>query len=389
VTSLVEAVHEAVLAVPCVRRSALHAPVAAMTRLVYRAVDGITRVTGGGVDALLWALAPRSHEAPATDRREILLAALNGVLGDHLEARDNPLALRMCVRHEGTMLAADPPALRSTSPRLGGRLMLLVHGLCVGPGVWARDGQEHAATLAGALGFTPLHLHYNSGLHISTNGRALAELLDRLVDAWPVPVRELVIIGHSMGGLVARSALHYGASGRLAWRDLPITVIFLGTPHHGAPLERYGHGVDRMLRLSGFTAPFERLGRMRSAGITDLRHGSVLDEDWEGACRFAHAHDTRRVVPLPADVRCFAIAGSLGRRTDGDRTRLVGDGLVPVASALGHHRDPDRTLRLEPSHQWVAGGTHHFDLVRDPAVFRKIGRWLGGTGSGRGAVRLG
>jgi hypothetical protein len=182
-----------------------------------------------------------------------------------------------------------------------------------------------------------------------------------------------------MGGLVARGALHYGLSGGMDWRDVPITVIFLGTPHHGAPLEQHGHGVDRLLRLSGFTAPFERLGRLRSAGITDLRHGNVLDEDWEGACRFAHAHDTRRFLPLPRDVRAFAIAGSLGHRTARGRARLVGDGLVPVASALGHHRDPGRTLALPASHEWVAHGTHHLDLVSDPAVHRRIRRWLRST----------
>jgi hypothetical protein len=367
----------------------VHVPLSAITGLVYRSIRGVTKAAGTGVDLLLGALAPLTREAPSTAARDAMLAVLNGVVGDHLAATDNPLALRMCVRHDGAWLEPDPGTLRAIEPRPGGRLMLLVHGLCMSPAQWARGGEDRAAALARALGYTPLHLQYNTGLHVSINGRALAELLDALVRAWPVPVEELAIVGHSMGGLVARSALHYGSSGGHAWRETPLTVVFLGTPHHGAPLERHGHVVHRLLGVSDFTAPLGRLGRMRSAGITDLRHGSVLDEDWDGRCRFVHAHDTRSFVPLPPDVRGFAIAGSFGRRDVHGVARLVGDGLVPVASALGHHREPSRDLSLAPSHQWVARGTGHLDLVSSPAVFRKIHHWLrpGASGATDSAAR--
>jgi hypothetical protein len=375
VTTLVESVHQTVLELPFLRSHPLHVPVEAITRLVYRSVRGLTRAAGSAVDGLLGAFAPLFGEAPPAAGRDAILAVLNGVIGDHLAATDNPLALPMCVRLDGTALS-DSTTRRIAGPRPGGKLMLLVHGLCTGPAVWARGGQDRASACARALGYTPLHLQYNSGLHVSVNGRALADLLEELVHAWPVPVEELAIVGHSMGGLVARSALHYGSLGSRVWRDVRITLVFLGTPHHGAPLERHGHGLERLLALSGVTAAFARVGRMRSAGITDLRHGNVLDEDWDGHCRFAHAHDTRSFVPLPPDVRGFAIAGSLGHRSIRGSTRLLGDGLVPVASALGHHDEPSRRLSLPPSHQWVARGTRHVDLVSDPAVFRKIRTWL-------------
>jgi hypothetical protein len=376
VTRLVEEVHETVLDVPWVRRNPLQAPIFAITRLVYGSIRGATQAVGTGLDGLLGALAPLVETPPPTAARDATVAALNGVIGDHLAASHNPLAVPMLVQSLGVCLPVDAKTLRACEPPLGSRLMLLVHGLCTGPAVWTRGGDDRAAALARALGYSPLHLQYNSGLHVSTNGRALSELLEGLLQAWPAPLEEVAIIGHSLGGLVARSALHYGAAARHAWRSTRLTMVFLGTPHHGAPLERQGHGVERILRLSGFSAPFARLGRMRSAGITDLRHGNVLDEDWDGHCRFAHAHDTRRFLPLPPDVRGFAIAGSLGGHKRSPGTRLLGDGLVPVASALGDHRDPSRRLSLPTSHQWVAHGTSHLNLVSDPAVFQRIRQWL-------------
>jgi hypothetical protein len=376
VTSIVEAVHQTVLDVPLLRGVPLRDPVVTTTRFVYRGIRGITHAMGSFVDVLLGAPASLD-DGPSTAARDATLAVLNGLVGDYLQATGHPFALPMRVQHNGDWLPPDNGALRAVEPRVGGRLMLLVHGLCMGPAQWTRGGQDRAADLARALGYTPLHLQYNSGLHVSINGRALAELLDALVQAWPVPLEEIAIIGHSMGGLVARSALHYGSSAGHRWRNTRVTVIFLGTPHHGAPLERFGHDLHRVLGMSGFTAPFARLCRMRSAGITDLRHGSVLDEDWHGRCRFADArHEVRRFTLLPRDVRAFAVAGSRSHGPVRDGGRLAGDGLVPVASALGHHADPSRALALAPLQQWVAHGTGHQDLVSNPAVFRRIDEWL-------------
>ena len=121
----------------------------------------------------------------------------------------------------------------------------------------------------------PVYLHYNSGRHVSENGREFAALLEQLVAGWPVPVDELVIVGHSMGGLVARSACHHAEAQGQAWLASLTKLVCLGTPHHGAPLERGGRWVDVLLGLSPYVAPFARLGKARSAGITDLRFGNL------------------------------------------------------------------------------------------------------------------
>jgi pimeloyl-ACP methyl ester carboxylesterase len=204
----------------------------------------------------------------------------------------------------------------------------------------------------------------------------LAELLEALIAAWPVRVEGLVLIGHSTGGLVARSAHHCATAAGHVWPAVLRAMVFLGTPHHGAPLERGGHWVDVLLGATPYTAPFSQLGRVRSAGITDLRHGNVREEDWRGRDRFARAHDPREPLPLPAGVDCYAVAATTMRKRDKESGPLGGDGLVPVVSALGRHRDPRFALAFAPSCQWIVYGTGHLELLSSAAVYAQVRDWL-------------
>jgi pimeloyl-ACP methyl ester carboxylesterase len=367
VTALVEAVHMNLLdkagGAPGVR------PVAGVTRLVYRAIKAVGQVAGGGIDAALGRLAPALGEQGGWPARDALVAVLNGVLGDRLEETHNPLAISMALRRAGVPLAM-PPAQPS------GRIVVLAHGLCMNDLQWERNGVDHGATLERERGYTALYLHYNSGLHVSLNGRAFAQQLEALVRDWPVPVEQLAIVGHSMGGLVARSACHYGAQEGHCWPALLQKMVFLGTPHHGAPLERGGHWLHVVTDLNTYSAPFARLARIRSAGITDLRHGSLLDDDWRDKDRFAHEAALPLPVPLPASVECFAVAGSIFKRSGDMADRLAGDGLVPVASALGHHPDPARQLWFAPANQAVVRHTSHLGLLSSPEVQAHLLAWL-------------
>jgi pimeloyl-ACP methyl ester carboxylesterase len=231
--------------------------------------------------------------------------------------------------------------------------------------------------LASELGYSPVYLRYNSGLHISTNGRALATRLEQLLDNWPVPLDELSIVAHSMGGLVSRSANHYAVQQGLRWPERLKSMIFLGTPHHGAPLEKAGNGMDMLLSSTPYTRPFAALGRIRSAGITDLRYGYIVDEDWHGRDRFKWRPDRREAVPLPEGVACHAVAGALAAGNTYLANRLAGDGLVPVRSALGLHSDAQKNLSFSPSSQWVAHQVNHLGLLDSPKVTRKLLDWLG------------
>jgi pimeloyl-ACP methyl ester carboxylesterase len=379
VTNIVEDMHRVISRVSPIVGKAKHGKTRGITGFVYKSVRGVTRVVGVGLDAALSQLAPlltpAINKRIGLEKREALLAALNGVLGDYLVDTGNPLAIPMRFRHNGKALTLSKDLLTTALPNANGKLLVLVHGLCMNDLQWSRDGHDHGATLARELGYTPIYLHYNSGLHISTNGRELAGLMETLVREWPVPITELVIIGHSMGGLVARSACHYAKQAKHTWPKPLRKMIFLGTPHHGAPLERAGNWVDILLGISPYSAPLARLGMIRSAGITDLRYGNLLDEDWQTPTRKS-ARDARTFVPLPKTVKCFAIAATKQPGPGGAGRRLTGDGLVPVASALGQHQDPALSLPIPQARQHLAYSTNHFDLLSRPEIYNQIQHWL-------------
>jgi hypothetical protein len=344
----------------------------------HEAAPDITQLGGGSAEALLGWLAPAlaasdPRQSPRPER-EAVVAALNGVLGDHLAATDSPLAIAMAFRHAGQPLPLERYALRAQRAGATPRLLVLLHGLCMNDLQWQRADHHHGEALARESGYTPVHLHYNSGLSVSTNGRILAQLMERLYDAWPVPIERLAMLGHGMGGLVARSAIHHGAliqRGGLRWPARVNDLICLGTPHQGAPLERVGQGVDLLLSATPYAAPLARLGKMRSAGINDLRLGNVVS---------APAGDSgmHRCAPvsLPDRTRCFAIAASVAPAADNPKARLPGDGLVPVASALGLHHEPERRLAFAPERQAVVFGTGHLDLLASTEVSGLLRRWL-------------
>jgi pimeloyl-ACP methyl ester carboxylesterase len=373
ITALVEKMHFTIASGPTVLGQPLAVPARLATKPVYASIQGITRFVGASLDVALAQLAPLIKASAVGAQRDVVLALVNGVLGDYLQATANPLAIEMQLRFGGTNVELAPDALRKAIPTPTSKIVVLIHGSCMTDAQFTRAGHDHGAALARDLGYTPLYLFYNSGLHISTNGRALAAIVEQLVAAWPVAVDELVLLGHSMGGLVARSACHVAAQQGHSWRDRLRALITLGTPHHGAPLERGGNWIDRLLDLSPYTAPLGALGRIRSAGVTDLRFGNVLDEHWHGRDRFAHGADPRCACPLPDGIRCYAIAGTLSAETG---PRLRSDGMVPVESALGVHERAELHLPFPEAGQWIALGTGHIDLLGAPAVYEKIRDWL-------------
>jgi len=346
--------------------------------LVYRAVRAVARASGWTAEAALLPVARlvrEARDAPTPRAREALVAVLNGVLGDGLAATGNPLATEMRVRRGAASLDLTPDALAAALPHASGDVLVLVHGLCMNSLQWEADGHDHGAELERDAGLTAVSLNYNTGLHISTNGRAFSDLLDELLDAWPVPVRSLSFLCHSMGGLVARSACLAAEEDGRTWPRRLRRIVFLGTPHHGSPVERGGNRIDQLLQRTRYTAPFARLGHLRSAGITDLRYGLLRDEDWRWRDRFEARPDRRRPAPLPAGVEAFAMAATAGRRAGGALGRVLGDGLVPVASAHGHHADPTQALAFATDRLHVATGLHHFDLL-GPEVYPTVLRWL-------------
>ncbi len=338
-------------------------------RIAYQRVRATARLVGTGIDDAL-ALLP-SHwgqTSGLSPRRDAMLAVLNGVMGDHLVATGNPLAVSTALRMNGCALPLGQQTWPSTLVSPSSRLLVQVHGLCMNDLQWRHRGHDHGENLAAEHGYTPVNLHYNSGMSIASNGRAFSTLLQQLVDGWPVPVERFAIITHSMGGLVARAAILDATRHSLPWVQQLDQIVFLGTPHHGAPLERAGTLLQTALGLTPWTAPFVRLGDARSAGIQDLRHGTIDD---------AHTRDSPASQRLPAGIRAYAVAASTQAATAARAGRMLrGDGLVPVASALGEHRDPRLALNIPSSRKRLVERTGHLDLLSRPEVYRHLRRWL-------------
>jgi pimeloyl-ACP methyl ester carboxylesterase len=301
-------------------------------------VYGSVRVALGVLPRGAGAVLARADGAALTEspRASLALAALNGAIGDALERDRSALALSMTLRHRGVEVDPDAPTVDATA-----RVAVFVHGLGETDAAWRlranRDNPWYGERLRRDLGYTPLAVRYNTGRSISDNGRDLARLLERLFAGWTVPVTEIVLVGHSMGGLVARSACHHGGE----WTDLLRYVVCLGSPHRGAPLAKGAHLLGWALQHAPETRPFARIVDGRSQGIKDLRHGVN--------------------VPLLPNARLYFVAATLsGRRGD-----PLGDLLVRYPSASGAGSD-GRHL----------GGLTHFHLLNDPAVYEQLRDWL-------------
>ncbi|MBK7536875.1 MAG: alpha/beta hydrolase [Myxococcales bacterium] len=373
VTDVVRDMHRAIGSGPRVLGQPLKGPVHAVTAVSYGAVRAVTSLVGAALERAIDALAPWLGSSEPGPQREAATAVLCGVVGDLLHDTGNPLAIAPALRSGGRALTLERAALEEQFPQASSKLLVLVHGSSMNDLQWNRRGHDHGEALARELGCTPIYLHYNSGRHVSDNGQLFSQLLQELVTAWPKPVDELLLLGHSMGGLVARSACHAAESAGHSWRPKLRALVCLGTPHHGAPLERGGHWVDVLLGAFAHSAPLARLGKIRSAGVTDLRHGNVIESHWRGRDRFAPARDLRLPVPLPAGVSCYAIAARLASARTAP---VVGDGLVPVDSALGRHPRAELTLAFPEEQRWICEDADHLDLLDHPEVYARLRQWL-------------
>jgi pimeloyl-ACP methyl ester carboxylesterase len=342
---------------------------------VYGALRGTTGLFGRGVDV---ALRYRSAEGPplsVTPGGSLVLGAIQGLRGDALEAEGSPLAQPMAVRAHGRAVPAQPEALAAAFPAGTPRLAVFLHGLMETERSWRLGGAPtYGERLRRDFDWTPVEVRYNSGLRISENGRQLAEQLDALFAAWPVEVEQIALIGHSMGGLVARSACFQADEDGAAWVRRVRHVVSLGTPHMGAPLEQIVHYASAALHAVPETRPIARFLRRRSAGIRDLRRGSLVDEDWQGRDPDALRAAACREIPLLEGAEHCFVSATVTRSPKHPVGRLVGDLLVLVPSASGRSRT--RRIPFSDEHGMHVGEATHFALLNHPAVYARLREWL-------------
>ncbi len=306
------------------------------------------------------------------------LGVLNGTVGHYLHSAKNPLDLGMKIRFGAGYLPDEPEELARSLRTARPRVALFLHGLSATEWSWCFDGATYygdpgasfGALLERDLGYTPLYLRYNSGRHVSENGRELAALLERVVDALPAPVEEVLLVGHSMGGLVARSACHYASLENRSWVSHVKRVFSIGTPHRGAPLEKLGALVTAT--LGAIDAPGTRIPARilagRSSGMKDVRGGALVDEDWLG--RDLDCFDTPQMtaIPLLPNARYYFICATVTRDPAHPLGQLVGDLLVRVPSASGT-RAEGHTFPIEVH---THGGLLHHQLQNHPAVYEQL-----------------
>jgi pimeloyl-ACP methyl ester carboxylesterase len=300
---------------------------------VYAMVRGGGRLVGDGVAAAVRVRGVGPRVLSDDPRGRFVRGALNGVWGDRLHASGSALATEMTIVPAVDAATATP------------FVVVLVHGLCETEAAWSLRARERGGTYAtrvlAPLGATPVTVRYNTGRAIADNGRSLAALLDELVATWPVAVQRLVLVGHSMGGLVIRAAAAHGG----AWVQRVESTVALGTPHRGAPLAQAARLASRALALVPESRPFGAVLDARSAGIRDLERGLPGD-----------------VLP---DARHLAVAATLTADPAHPLGRLAGDLLVLASSAHGAR-----------AHLVHVGGSDHFDLLNAPALDGLLEEWL-------------
>jgi pimeloyl-ACP methyl ester carboxylesterase len=348
----------------------IHDLVAQGTYLAVRGA-GVAAGTVGGQAGYL--LAAGGEPAGQGTAGNLALAALNAVAGDRLGAGLTPLGIRMAVRVEGRDLELTAREIGRAFPGAAPKMAVFVHGLAESDDSWRRRASQCAPygdRLQAEFGYTPVYVRYNTGKHVSDSGHDLARLLDELTAAWPLPAEEILLVGHSMGGLVIRSACHYGLEASAAWTERIRHVFYLGSPHLGAPLARAAGTAGWALAKMPETRPFATLAA-GPASVRDLRHGYVLQDDWAGCDQDSCLADHRTAAPLLAGANHYVISATVTADHASPVGAVVGDLLVQPASAHGR-RGPAQHIPFPVELARGLGGMHHFDLLHHPDVWRAM-----------------
>jgi pimeloyl-ACP methyl ester carboxylesterase len=309
-----------------------------------------------------------------------LEAAINGFYGDYITKRQSRLDLGMSIRHHGRRLSMSRESIAAALPDVTPKICVLVHALATTEWLWSLSSERHygrpdvtfGTRLQSDLGFTPVYVRYNTGRHISENGRSLAELLTALADVYPGPIEEIALVGHSMGGLVARSAAHYAREQAEPWIERLRHVGCIGSPHLGAPLEKGTNLLTwalRRLDAAGADVPAALLDA-RSAGIKDLRYGYTVDEEWLGRDPDQVFADARRNVPLVDGVGYYFLAATISRDFTHPIGQLLGDLLVRLPSASGEAPEPAKRIPFRSGA--VFTGMHHLHLANHPHIYEAL-----------------
>lgn len=322
-----------------------------LTGFIYRSIRATTRLSYRSINFALSRFTPLLPDILLAKRRDHWVAVLNGIIGDHLAATDNPLALEMTLVYQDQEISIQQAAILWSNPNV--KPLLLIHGLCLNAQSWQQKDHNHGQALADSGQYLPIYLNYNSGLAIADNGRKLAQLMSELHTLMGEQ-QKINVLAFSMGGLIVRSALQMAEKDQNSWPQRIEKLVFLGTPHQGALLEKTGHLMEYILKISPYSAPFVQITQIRSQGIKDLRQGRI--------------HDDGQSVRLPRHIKSYAIAGT-AKDDKAPHKKMLGDGLVTVNSALGRHPKKSRHTGIPKKHQFTVFHVSHLGLLSSKEVY--------------------
>ena len=152
ITSLVEAMHRGIKR-PLSRNDDAGTGLAALPDWSTACV-GYHRGVGFGVDAALKLLAPALRDVADVRGRDSVQSIINGAMGDYLQRSGNPLAIEMQWRAAGQGLAMDPVAIARALAHVSGKLLIMVHGLCMNDHAGSATAKAAAMTTALPCGVT-------------------------------------------------------------------------------------------------------------------------------------------------------------------------------------------------------------------------------------------
>ena len=386
VTEIIESLHSELLLRPLGRFDETHLTrwQSGLNRKFYNGMRYLVQQVGTGVTQTNIKLVRKAlrgyHDRRLSNPLKQTVNIINGVIGDHLIAQKSPLAVPMIIYDRYGQPLGN---------KLSGRIVLLCHGLCLSYLSWhpCEDDSLGENIALAQPKTTVLYLDYNTGKRISQNGRRLSHVMKQLLEENP-DITQIDLVGYSMGGLVARSALFYAEQEGLHWLDRVGNLVTIGSPHQGALLERTGYYILDIVGKVPFAASLSKMGNIRSAGIIDLRHGSIRDEDWKYLKdRDVLPEEFRHPTKLPRHIRTYFIAGSMVEGVyDSKATNLVGDGLVTIESALGEAGEL-HTLYVPEGRKAIFYGVNHLNLMYDRRIHYQIIEWLKDNGSIDSALR--
>lgn len=356
--------------------------------VAHRLHDGISTGVYAGVGLGLRASAQALRKAdelglgPAIEdspKGRFVVSAVNGLIGDKLVAEGSPLAIEIGIRRDGRDVPLTPDGVAAAYPEASDALVVFLHGLCETEDYWARrsrprraDGSSAAsygARLEADEGWSPVFVRANTGLTLAETGVALSSLLTRLVEAWPTDVRRIALVGHSMGGLIARAACAVCLESSIEvdegpWTDKVTNIVTLGAPHTGSPVER---SIARGIRAAAHAPellPLARIFEQRSVGVLDLHDGLPETDLDTGRSRVPNA-------------KYHLVAATLSKSAKHPLAATVGDYLVQYRSAVGLL--PGNVEMFPGADILHVPGADHFDLLNHDDVYAALRGWLANT----------